>query len=53
MDADTQQQPVSNLLVAGVALGGLLVLSLSVLLWLRFGERIYFDKIAAGIAGCV
>lgn len=39
-------------LYKGLALGAAALLVLSGLLWLRFGERIYFDKMAAAIAGC-
>ena len=39
-------------LYKGLALGATAFLGLSGLLWLRYGERIYFDKMIAGIAGC-
>ncbi|WP_281393158.1 hypothetical protein [Roseibium litorale] len=39
-------------LYAGLSAGGLIILAASGLLWLRYGERIYFDKMAAAIAGC-
>ena len=39
-------------LYRGLAIGAGALLLLSGLLWLRFGERIYFDKMAAAIAGC-
>jgi len=38
--------------IAGLSAGGATLLLASGLLWLRFGERIYFDKMAAAIAGC-
>ncbi|WP_417670704.1 hypothetical protein [Roseibium sp.] len=37
---------------AAFSLGGLALLAASVALWLRFGEMVFFDRIAAGIAGC-
>lgn len=39
-------------LYKGLALGAAVLLAASGLLWLRYGERIYFDKMAAAIAGC-
>ncbi|MEJ8473408.1 hypothetical protein [Roseibium algae] len=39
-------------LYAGLAFGGGLLIAASGLLWLRMGERIYFDRLIAGIAGC-
>lgn len=39
-------------LFTGLALGATAFLGLSGLLWLRYAERIYFDKMIAGIAGC-
>ena len=39
-------------LYKGLALGAALLLGGSALMWLRFGERIYFDRMAAAIAGC-
>lgn len=39
-------------LYAGLSAGGLMILAASGLLWLRYGERVYFDKITATIAGC-
>lgn len=39
-------------LYKGLALGAVALLAASGLLWLRYGERIYFDKMAAAIAGC-
>lgn len=39
-------------LYKGLALGAIGFVGLSGLLWLRYGERIYFDKMAAAIAGC-
>jgi hypothetical protein len=39
-------------LYLGLAAGGVLLVAASSLLWLRYGQRIYFDKLIAGIAGC-
>lgn len=39
-------------LYAGLAAGAAVLTTASGLLWLRYGERIYFDKMAAAIAGC-
>ncbi|TWI84576.1 hypothetical protein JM93_02908 [Roseibium hamelinense] len=44
--------PMRMPLYAGLGLGAAIVLTASGLLWLRAGERVYFDKILAGIAGC-
>ncbi|WP_417676187.1 hypothetical protein [Roseibium sp.] len=39
-------------LYRGLALGAAVLLVLSGFLWLRFGERIYFDRMISAIAGC-
>lgn len=39
-------------LYRGLAIGATALIVLSGILWLRFGERIYFDKMVAAIAGC-
>ncbi len=39
-------------LYTGLAFGAIGLLALSGLLWLRYGERIYVDKMIAAIAGC-
>jgi len=43
---------VNASLYRGLAVGAAILLVLSGLLWLRFGERIYFDRMVAAIAGC-
>ncbi|WP_277914607.1 hypothetical protein [Polymorphum gilvum] len=37
---------------AGAGIAGGAVLLAAVVLWLRFGERVYFDRMASAIAGC-
>ncbi|MEP0234010.1 hypothetical protein [Roseibium sp.] len=39
-------------LYLGLATGATMLIAASGLLWLRFGERVYFDQLVAGIAGC-
>jgi len=36
----------------GLSLAGLAAVALGGLLWMRFGELVYFDVIAASFAGC-
>lgn len=36
----------------GLAAGGLFLIGAAMLLWARFGERVFFDNLIAGIAGC-
>ena len=43
--------PVSALAVAGAGLGAALVLG-TLALWFHYGTTVFFETIAAGIAGC-
>lgn len=39
-------------LYAGLSLGGALLMTASVFFWLQAGERVFVDRLLAGIAGC-
>ena len=39
-------------LAVGLALVGAAILSAALALWLRYGTTVFFETIAAGIAGC-
>ncbi len=46
----TERMRLSLYAVAG--LSGAAVLLGTTMLWFRFGERVFFDRLVAGIAGC-
>jgi hypothetical protein len=45
------QRAVPALAVAGAGLGAALLLG-TLILWLHYGTTVFFETIAAGIAGC-
>lgn len=49
--ATSPPKAVSALLVAGAGLGAALLLG-ALALWFHYGTTVFFETIAAGIAGC-
>jgi hypothetical protein len=45
-------RPGGRTLAGGLALLGVVILVVALALWFRYGTAVFFETVAAGIAGC-